>query len=377
LICLAKQTQDCILMKKDIVTIIIFSLAAYPVVVMAAHYSQSYAIFQSRGVSLPPPRHLNIDERFLATPDGQRLYAWWLQTGAAKKTVLYFQANGTNISQKIFRLETFKEMGVNALMIDYRGYGKSTGRIRREQHIYTDGQTAWNYLVDEKRIDPKDIIVWGRSLGGAVAAEIARGKKIAALVLESTFVSLDTVARRQYWFLPTTRLLKFHFENGRKLKQVRSPVVIIHSMEDDYVTFNQARELYEAAPEPRYLIETTGSHIDSFDRRQAFFGSSVNRSGDRQQVLSRVMKSIGLDTATDNRHYQTGGAAGRRLSPVKGRCRQHPEKGVQASGTGRKICGPVPLHRKRSHENSRHGIWRPVHSQRRWPGDCARRSGVG
>jgi len=288
-------------MKKDIVAIIIFSLAAYPVVVMAAHFSQSYAIFQSRGASLPPPPHLDIDERSLSTADAQRLYAWWMQAGAAKKTVLYFQANGTNISQKIFRLETFKEMGVNALMIDYRGYGKSTGRIRQEQHIYTDGQTAWNYLVDEKRIDPEDIIVWGRSLGGAVATEIARGKKIAALVLESTFLSLDTVARRQYWFLPTTRLLKFHFENGRKLQQISAPVVIIHSTEDDYVPFSQARKLYKAASEPRYLIETTGSHIDSFDRRWAFLGPTANRSGNRQQVLSRVMKAIGLDTAATPR----------------------------------------------------------------------------
>jgi uncharacterized protein len=289
-------------MKKDIVAIILFSLAAYPVVVMAAHFSQSYAIFQSRGPSLSPPRHLDIDERFLPTPDGQRLYAWWLQTDGAKKTVLYFQANGTNISQKIFRLETFKEMGVNVLMIDYRGYGKSTGRIRQEQHIYTDGQTAWNYLVDEKRIDQEDIIVWGRSLGGAVATEIARGKKIAALILESTFLSLDTVARRQCWFLPTTRLLNFHFENGLKLKQVRAPVVIIHSLEDDYVPFSQARKLYESASEPRYLIETTGSHIDSFDRRWAFFGTSVNCSGNRQQVLSRVMKAIGIDNAPYPQH---------------------------------------------------------------------------
>jgi len=294
-------------MKKDIAAIVIFALAAYPVVVMAAHFSQSYAIFQSRAPSLSPPPHLDIDERFLATPDGQRLYAWWMQTGGAKKTVLYFQANGTNISQKLFRLKTFKEMGVNALLIDYRGYGKSTGRIRQEQHIYTDGQTAWNYLVDEKRIDQEDIIVWGRSLGGAVATEIARGKKIAALVLESTFFSLDTVARRQYWFLPTTKLLKFHFENGRKLQQIRAPVVIIHSTEDDYVPFSQARELYAAARRPRYLIETTGTHIDSFDHRQAFFGSSANRSGNRRQVLGRVMKAIGLVTASPPRHPTKSG----------------------------------------------------------------------
>jgi pimeloyl-ACP methyl ester carboxylesterase len=99
-------------------------------------------------------------------------------------------------------------MGVNSLIIDYRGYGKSTGRINDEEDIYTDGLTAWNYLTVEKGIDPKDIIIWGRSLGGGVAAEIARFKNIAALVLESTFNSLDEIAKRQYWFLPTTSVME-------------------------------------------------------------------------------------------------------------------------------------------------------------------------
>ena len=287
-------------MRKEIIIIILFGLIAYPVIVVATHYTQSYAIFQSRGASLQPPKRLDIDEVFLPTPDGERLYAWWQQTGVAKKTVLYFQANGTNISHKTFRLETFRKMGVNTLLIDYRGYGRSTGRIKQEQDIYTDGQTAWSYLVREKRIDPNDIIVWGRSLGGAVAAEIAAGKRIAALVLESTFHSLDAMARKQYWFLPTTRLLQFHFETGRKLKNVQAPVVIIHSTEDDYVPFLQARKLFQAAAAPRYLIETNGSHFDSFDRRQAFFGSPGGRFGEQMPVLSELIKTLGLEPASVN-----------------------------------------------------------------------------
>ena len=218
---------------------------------------------------MAPPENVDVDEVFLTTPDGERLYAWWLRTDNAKKTVLYFQENGTNISHKISRLSTFKKMGVNGFLIDYRGYGKSTGRIKKEHHIYTDGLTAWNFLITEKRIDPQDIIIWGRSLGGGVAAEIAQHKNIAALVLESTFYSLDEIARRQYWFLPTTWLLKFHFATGRKLKNVRAPVVIIHSVEDDYIPFLQANKLFDCASDPKYMLKTTGSHLDAVDGHEA------------------------------------------------------------------------------------------------------------
>lgn len=256
-------------MKNEAVILLIFALVAYPLVVVAAYCTQSYMIFQSRGVSQAPPPQLGIDEWVLTTPDGELLNAWWLQTPNAEKTVLYFQANGTNISYRRSRLKTFRKMGLNALMIDYRGYGKSTGRIKSEAHIYTDGLTAWHFLTTTKGIAPQNIIVWGRSIGGGVAAEIARFRNIAALVLESTFYSLDEVARRQFWFLPTSMLLKFHFDNGRKLKNVTAPVIVIHSAEDDYISFRQAAMLFAAATDPKFLLETNGSHLDTFDDREA------------------------------------------------------------------------------------------------------------
>lgn len=276
-------------MKRDRIIILVFALIAYPLVVVAAHYTQSYAIFQSRGASYAPPKNHAIDEVVLTTPDNEHLHGWWLQTNNAEKTVLYFQANGTNVSHKIPRLNTFRKMGVNGLLIDYRGYGKSTGRIKSEENIYTDGLTAWNFLTDEKGIDPKDIIIWGRSLGGGVAAEIAQFKDIAALVLESTFFSLDEIVQQQYWFLPTAWLLKFHFDNGRKLKQVTAPVVIIHSVEDDYIPFLHAVRLFEAALDPKFIIKISGSHLDSFDHQWTTFGSHSGSSNDRKAVLSELM----------------------------------------------------------------------------------------
>lgn len=252
-------------MKKETSTILIFILAVYPLVVAAANLTQDYVIFQSRGACSQPPHDLDIEVVELRTPDGERLQAWWLHTPLAKRTVLYFQENGTNISYRTSRLRTLAKIGVDALLIDYRGYGNSTGRVRSEQDIYTDGWTAWNFLTVENHIDPQTIIIWGRSLGGGVAAELAQGRPIAALVLESTFYSLDELAKHQYWFLPTGFLLKFHFANGIKLSNITAPVVIIHSVEDDYIPFSQALKLYDAAPGVRYLLKATGSHLDLFD----------------------------------------------------------------------------------------------------------------
>lgn len=289
-------------MKKDITIVILFVMLCYPLVVLAAHYTQSYAIFQSRGASFRPPKNLAIEELVLTTADGERLNAWWLETKNAEKTILYFQGNGTNVSHRVPRLNTFRKMGVNGLITDYRGYGKSTGRIISEADIYTDGLTAWNYLTAEKGIHPKDIIIWGRSLGGGVAAEIARCKDIAALILESTFYSLDAIVQRHYWFLPTTWLLNFHFENGRKLKQVSAPVVIMHSVDDNYIPFIHADRLFKAAACPKFIIKTTGSHADSFDHQWAAFGSVSNCPGDRERSLSKLMEILLLEKNNETHH---------------------------------------------------------------------------
>ena len=170
-------------------------------------------------------------------------------------------------------------MGVDALLIDYRGYGRSTGRVKSERDIYTDGWTALNFLTIEKGIDPNTIIIWGRSLGGGVAAEIAQAGPFAAVVLESTFYSLDDLAGRRYWFLPTGLFLRFHFANGDKIGSIAAPIIIIHSIEDDFIPFSQALVLCAAAPENTYLLRTTGSHLDLFDPHDATVAALMGHLG--------------------------------------------------------------------------------------------------
>jgi fermentation-respiration switch protein FrsA (DUF1100 family) len=248
--------------------IIVFLLVAYTLIGVTIYYTQNHIIFRSGGPFFDPPGHLHIDEVFIDTPDGEKLFAWWLQTENAKRTVLFFQGNGRNLTYQRYRLTTFGKLGLNALLIDYRGYGKSSGEIEEEQDIYLDGMAAWDFLTNQREILPKNIILWGRSLGGGVAAEIAQKKDVSALVLESTFSSLDDMARLKYWFLPTRLFLKFHFDNAQKLRQVMAPVIIIHSVEDGYIPFSQAATLFDAANEPKTLMKTTGSHLDLFDQDQ-------------------------------------------------------------------------------------------------------------
>jgi fermentation-respiration switch protein FrsA (DUF1100 family) len=279
---------------RHIAAVFLFFLVAYGGGLTAAYYTQSYAIFQSGGASLPPPGHLPIDEAILKTPDGERLYAWWLKTPGAEKTILYFQPNRFNVSYHIPRLATFRELGVNGLIFDYRGYGKSSGRVKKEADIFTDGLTAWNYLIEEKGLNPEQIVLWGRSLGGAVAAEVGRLKPAAGLVLESTFYSLDAVARRRCWFLPISRLLAFPFENGLKVREIKAPIVIIHSVADKTIPFAHARRLFEAASNPKVLIRTTGSHLDSFDCPGGSFAIPPGNSDSRDRVLAALGAVFGL-----------------------------------------------------------------------------------
>jgi hypothetical protein len=181
-------------------------------------------------------------------------------------------------------------LGVKALLFDYRGFGQSEGNIRRESDIYLDGQAAWNYLHKNHRIPARDIVLWGRSMGGAVAVEIARHQPAGLLVLESTFFDLEEMARIHYAWLPTRYLLKYHFGNGEKVADVCSPVIIVHSPEDGYIPFDQGRHLFDLAPEPKILLPTAGLHTEFFDGRSDFrtqFFDHFKRMADLGEAMAR------------------------------------------------------------------------------------------
>ncbi len=222
---------------------------------------KKYIFFPSR-ISSQPPKYLVIKDVFIPTTDRELLHGWWLETENASNTVLFFHGNVGNLSSRTTKLETFKRLNLNALIIDYRGYGKSSGEIKKENNIYTDAEAAWNYLLNNKKILPENIIIWGRSLGTAPAAYIAQGQNIKSLILESPFSSLADILKHQFPILPVKTLLQFKFNTKDFIGSVMAPILIIYANNDKIVPPKQAEALAKFIPGQKKLIILQGGHND-------------------------------------------------------------------------------------------------------------------
>jgi fermentation-respiration switch protein FrsA (DUF1100 family) len=183
---------------------------------------------------------------------GERLHAWWLAAPGAEQTLLYFHGARVNLSGSVYRLRAFRNAGFNVLALDYRGFGKSSPALPSEQSVYEDAEAAWRWL--ETRVpDPRRRILYGHSLGGAIAAEVAlRGGNAAALVLESSFTSIAELAGPG---LPITQRLDL----AGKLGRLELPVLIVHGARDELVPAEMAERLYRAARGPKRLLLVEGA----------------------------------------------------------------------------------------------------------------------
>ena len=165
-----------------------------------------YVYHPDRTVSLTPDRiGLAYEALRLKTEDGETLAAWWIPAQRAAPTLLFFHGNAGDIGDRLGSIRTFHDMGLNVLIFDYRGYGESTGKPS-EPGTYADAMAAWTYLNAERGIPPSRIVVFGRSLGGAVASWLAARVDPGALILESTFTSAPAMAHGMFPFLPTLGL---------------------------------------------------------------------------------------------------------------------------------------------------------------------------
>ncbi len=226
-------------------------------------FQQKNFIFLPSKNFLEVPSNMNIEEVFFETEDNITLHAWYLDNNS-NQTVLFFHGNAGNLTHRTKQLEVFNELELNALIFDYRGYGKSEGAIKEEEDLYRDSNAAVKYLLEEKDIDLKDIIIWGRSVGGAMAIDTAQNKDFSAVIIESTFSSMEEMASEQFWFLPTKLLLKFHFRNDEKIGNINSKLLIIHSKDDEMIAFSNGENLFLEAKEPKTFLGISGSHNYGF-----------------------------------------------------------------------------------------------------------------
>ncbi len=214
-------------------------------------------------VATPAERGLRYQTVTVGTDDGERLHGWFVPADDARGVLLFFHGNAGNISHRLESIELFNRLGLAVLIIDYRGYGRSTGHPG-EAGLYRDARAAWRYLTGSRGIEPRRIVVFGRSLGAAVAARLAAEVSPAALIIESAFTSVADLAARQYPVFPVRMLLRHRYDTAAALAGVEAPVMVIHSRDDEIVPLAHGRRLYRSAPRPRQWLELRGGHDGAF-----------------------------------------------------------------------------------------------------------------
>lgn len=197
------------------------------------------------------------EDVWLTTRDGVRLHGWFYKTSRepATATIIYFHGNGGNITNVAWVAERLANRGFDMLLIDYRGYGRSHGESSDEAGLYADGDAAMTYLTNTRDVPTSKIILYGQSLGTAVATDVASRRGCGALILESGFSSASSVATKALPWLPQWLhfLAKNRFESARKLRDITVPVLVTHGDPDPVISTEEAHALFAAANEPRKL----------------------------------------------------------------------------------------------------------------------------
>ena len=186
------------------------------------------------------------------------LHGWWIP--AQKRNapvVLYLHHNAINIGANVSQALQFYEMGYSVFLFDYRGFGQSEGGFPNESQMYHDTQAAWDYLTQQQNISPENIVIYGHSIGGAIAIDLAaKHPEAAALIVQSAFTSMRDMTKRfgLYWLLPVDLLLRQRFESLSKMKSVQMPVLILTGTADLQIPVRMGERLRDAAPEYKRLI---------------------------------------------------------------------------------------------------------------------------
>jgi len=199
----------------------------------------------------------------LQTRDGLRLHAWFIPADNPRATVLFCHGNAGNISHRLDSILLLHSLGLQVLILDYRGYGRSEGRPS-EQGSYLDVEAAWRYLLEVRDLPEAGIILFGRSLGAAVAADLASRTQPAAVILESAFTSVPDMAAGIYPWLPVRLLSRYRYDNLDKVARISAPLLIVHSREDGIIPFAHGERLFAQAREPKQFLEINGGHNDAF-----------------------------------------------------------------------------------------------------------------
>ncbi|MCG2710952.1 MAG: alpha/beta hydrolase [Candidatus Omnitrophica bacterium] len=217
-----------------------------------------YPLRQLEGT--PTEIGLPYENVFFNASDNTKLHGWFVPATDAKATVIFVHGNGGNISHRLDKIRVFNELNVNLFIFDYRGYGRSKG-VSGEQGLYLDIQAAYDYI--RRKDSTGKVIIYGESLGGSLAVDLASKADIDGLILEGAFTSVADMAKIVYPWLPAV-LLKTKFDTISKISHVKAPKLHFHAEFDDVVPLSMGSRLFKAAKEPKKFVLLEGMHNDSF-----------------------------------------------------------------------------------------------------------------
>ncbi len=232
---------------------------------LVSYFMQPGMVFFPIREVLENPRQwgLEYEQVAITTQDKLQLSAWYIPSDKSEYVFVFFHGNAGNMSHRRETVENFHELGVSVLIFDYRGYGESEGKIS-ETGLYLDAQAVWQYLTEIRKIDSNKIIIFGRSLGGAVAADLALKVDAAGLVLESTFSSIRDMANRVLPIISFALIKRYDFNTLNKIPNIGMPKLFMHSQDDALVPYALGKKLFLAANEPKWMFTMQGGHNDGF-----------------------------------------------------------------------------------------------------------------
>lgn len=247
---------------------------AYIVICTILYFQQQRLIFFPRNSLKHNPSQyqlkyqdiwINISEK---EEKNEHLHGWWIP---AKETnlpvILYFHHNAINIGANVTQALQFHELGYSVFLFDYRGFGKSEGKFPTESQVYEDAQAAWNYLTQKRNISANQIIIYGHSVGGAIAINLAANHpEAAALIVHNSFTSIRDLTKRfgLYWLFPIELIIRQRFESLDKIKTIGMPTLILTGTEDLQIPVEMGKSLYEAvSSEFKQLIIIEGGGHDN------------------------------------------------------------------------------------------------------------------
>ncbi len=236
---------------------------------------------------LPPPTGLVVEDVALTSADGTALHGWWWappKWRPEQGALLYCHGNAGNLSGRGEGVGVWgKQLGLAVLIFDYPGYGRSAGKPT-EASCYASGEAAYAWLTATKGIRGEDVVLYGGSLGGAIATELAARHACRALVLFAPFTSFPDMAQKSFPFLPARWLVRNKLDNLSKIGSIDAPVFIVHGTADTLVPFSQGERLYAAAREPKQLFPLVGQgheegpSLEAFEHLHAFLRKHAPRA---------------------------------------------------------------------------------------------------